>query len=342
MTEPVLEVENLNIRYHTQQADIAAVTDASFTIEEGQYHGLVGESGCGKSTIAKSIIGGLDANGEISAGKIKFRGKEIQDFDDEAHNKEIRWKRIAMIPQASMNSLDPVMRINNQALDLAEVHTDWTEKKTMDRLRELFDIVGLPAERMRDYPHQFSGGMQQRVVIALALLLGPDLIIADEPTTALDVIMQDQIMAHLQEIKEDIDVSLLLITHDISLVFEECDSMAVMHGGQIAESGSIRDVFYDPKHPYSILLQKTFPDIRYPDQELATIDGTPPVLSGEVTECTFADRCPWAEPLCRDQAPPLEPSEGDPTHLNSCIRSHEMDDLAAEETRHAEVTDDIN
>jgi len=340
MSEPVLEVEDLNIRYETDGGDVAAVTDASFAIDDGEYHGLVGESGCGKSTIAKSVIGGLDANGYVSSGRIKFRGEEIQDFTDGEYSDRIRWKNISMIPQASMNSLDPVMRIHKQALDLSEVHTDWSEEETMDRLAELFDIVGLPPGRMRDYPHQFSGGMQQRVVIALALLLEPDLIIADEPTTALDVIMQDQVMAYLQNIKEDIDVSLLMITHDISLVFEECDSMTVMHGGQVAESGSIRDVFYDPKHPYSILLQKTFPDIRFPDQELTTIEGTPPILSGEVTECTFADRCPWAEPACREGAPPLEASDGNPNHLNSCIRSHEMDELAADETRHAEVTDD--
>jgi len=340
MSEPLLEVEDLHIRYETETGGIAAVTDASFAIDDGEYHGLVGESGCGKSTIAKSIIGGLDANGRVSAGTIRYRGEEIQDFTDDEYSERIRWKNISMIPQASMNSLDPVMRIHKQALDLAEVHTDWSEEKTMDRLEELFDIVGLPPDRMRDYPHQFSGGMQQRVVIALALLLEPDLIIADEPTTALDVIMQDQVMAYLQNIKEDIDVSLLMITHDISLVFEECDSMTVMHGGQVAESGSIRDVFYDPRHPYSILLQKTFPDIRYPDQELTTIEGTPPILSGEVSECTFADRCPWAKPECREDAPPLEPTEGNPAHVNSCIRSHEMDQLAAEETRHAEVTDD--
>ncbi len=339
MTEPVLEIENLDIRYRTDEGDVAAVNDASFEVNPGQYHGLVGESGCGKSTIAKAIVGGLDSNGEVTNGTIKLGGEEIQDLSDKEFSDQVRWKRISKIPQSSMNALDPVMRIDKQALDLGKYHTDWTKEETLDRLAELFDIVGLPTDRMDDYPHQFSGGMQQRVVIALSLLLEPDLIIADEPTTALDVIMQDQIMAHLQNIKEDTDVAMLLITHDISLVFEECDAITVMHGGQVAETGSAVDLFDNPRHPYSILLQRTFPDVRYPDQELTTIKGDPPVLTGDVAECSFADRCPWALPECRDGNPPLEPTEGEPAHLNSCIRSDEMDILTEEETGQTEVAD---
>lgn len=333
MSDPLLEIEDLNIRYETDAGDVAAVSDASFTVEEGQYHGLVGESGCGKSTIAKAILGALDRNGKIVSGKIRYRGEEIQDYDDEKLNETIRWKNIAMIPQASMNSLDPVMRISNQALDLSKVHSDWDKEKTIARLEELFEIFGLPKERIHDYPHEFSGGMQQRVVNALALFLEPDLIIADEPTTALDVIMQDQIMAHLEEIKEELDISMLMITHDISLVFEECDAMTVMHGGQVAETGSVRDIFYDPHHPYSILLQQTFPDIRDPDRELVTIKGDPPAFWGEISKCTFAERCPWAVTECTSQTPPLAPTNGDISHLNSCIRSDEMDVLAADINR---------
>ncbi len=333
MSEPLLELEDVSIRYETDAGEVAAVTNASFSMDEGEYHGLVGESGCGKSTIAKAILGVLDRNGEIKSGKIRYRGEEIQDYGDEEYNEHIRWKNVAMIPQASMNSLDPVMRISNQALDLAGEHTDWDDDRAIDRLEELFEIFGLPTERIHDYPHEFSGGMQQRVVNALALFLEPDLIIADEPTTALDVIMQDQIMAHLEEIKKELDISMLMITHDISLVFEECDTMTVMHGGQVAETGTVRDLFYRPHHPYSILLQQTFPDIRDPDRELVTIEGDPPAFWGEVRECTFAERCPWAIAECTSGDPPLEPTEGDESHLNSCIRSDEMDVLAADITR---------
>jgi peptide/nickel transport system ATP-binding protein len=332
MSDPLLEVEDLCINYHTGGSDIRAVTDASFTVDEGEYFGLVGESGSGKSTIAKSIIGGLDDNGEVVSGKIRYKGEEIQDLTDSELSDTIRWKEIALIPQGSMNSLDPIMKLSDQAIELAQTHTDWGEQKALDRFRELFEIVGLPEERINDYPHQFSGGMQQRAIIALALFLEPSLIIADEPTTALDVIMQDQILNYLDQIRDQGDVSMLMITHDISVIFETCDSLAVLHGGQVAESGKTTSVFDRPRHPYSILLQEAFPDIRFPDRELTNIQGQPPQLTEEVDYCTFADRCPWAVEGCRQGAPPLEPIEGDDEedHRAACIRSHEMEELAAE------------
>lgn len=330
MSEPLLEVENLDIHYETEDSTLKAVTNASFTIEQNEFFGLVGESGSGKSTLAKAIIGGLDENGEIASGKIRYKGEEIQDYSERQFSDNIRWKEISLIPQASMNSLDPIMRIDRQAVELANTHTDWSEDKAIDRLHELFEIVGLPENRIYDYPHQFSGGMQQRAIIALSLFLKPSILIADEPTTALDVIMQDQVLKHLDEIKETQDISMVMITHDISVVFETCDSVAVLHGGLIAEEGGIKDVYDNPRHPYTILLQEAFPDIRFPDRDLGVIKGKPPELTGEVDFCTFADRCPWAREDCRQGLPPLEPLEGDTDHLTSCIRSHEMEELAAE------------
>jgi oligopeptide/dipeptide ABC transporter ATP-binding protein len=189
----------------------------------------------------------------------------------------------------------------------------------------MFEIVGLPENRIRDYPHQFSGGMQQRAIIALALFLKPSIIIADEPTTALDVIMQDQIFKHLDAIKGSTDTSMILITHDISLVFETCDELAVMHGGQVAETGEITDVYDEPKHPYSYLLQKAFPDIRYPNRELQTIEGTPPQQFGDVNYCTFADRCPWSTEECRESAPELFTTDGSADgHRAACFRTEEI------------------
>ncbi len=330
MSEPLLELEDLHIEYGTRDQDVHAVSDVNLSLGDNEYYGLVGESGCGKSTIAKAIVGGLDENGEVTAGKIKYKGEEIQEFSEAEFRERIRWQEIAVIPQSAMNSLDPLMRISTQAVELVQQHTDQSEEEALGRLRDLFDVVGLPESRITDYPHQFSGGMKQRAIIAMSLILEPSLIIADEPTTALDVIMQDQILGFLRDIREDRDVSLLMITHDIAVVFENCDSIAVMHGGQVSESGPVGDILDNPRHPYTYLLQKSFPDIRYPDRELDVIDGNPPVLHGDVDFCSFVERCPWAQPECREGAPPLEPSVPGGDHRDACIRSDEMEALFAD------------
>ncbi|MFC6724098.1 ABC transporter ATP-binding protein [Halobium palmae] len=337
MTEPLLEVDDLDITYRTKSGDLKAVADASFSIDPNEYFGLVGESGCGKSTLAQAVTGSLDANGRISAGTVKYRGEEVQDLSEKQYNERIRWKEVAVIPQSAMNSLDPLSRISEQAIEVAEAHTDWSEEKAVEKLKELFDIVGLPTSRVKDYPHQFSGGMKQRAIIAFSLLLDPSLIIADEPTTALDVIMQDQFLKYLDELREARDFSLLFITHDIAVVFEMCDSMAVMHGGQMAEQGSTTAIFDESRHPYTIMLQRAFPDIRYPNRKLEGIEGTPPTLQEEVDYCTFADRCPWAEPECREAAPPLESMPDGESHGVACFRSDEMESLAQE---HLDENDD--
>mgnify|MGYP000459967927 CR=1 FL=1 len=336
MTDPLLEVEDLTVKYRTEDGMLTAVSDASFTIESGEYFGLVGESGCGKSTLTKSLLKGLDSNGRITSGSVRYKGEDLAALSEEAINERIRWKEVSWIPQSSMNSLDPLQRVSEQALELAAVHTDLTRQEAMDQFRELFEIVGLPRDRVTDYPHQFSGGMQQRAVIALALFLDPDLIIADEPTTALDVIMQDQVFKYLDRIKETTDTSVLLITHDISVVFESCDKIAIMHGGQVAETGPVTDLFDEPRHPYSILLQEAFPDVRYPNRDLGVIEGRPPESMGEVDYCTFVDRCPWAVEECSAHAPPLEPV-GDPGdgHDVACFRADEVLDLYRAETDHS-------
>ena len=337
--EPILAVEDVTIQYQTEQGPLTAVSDASFEIYEGEYFGLVGESGCGKSTIVKSILRGLDDNGEITSGTIRYRGEEIQDLTEEEMNQTIRWKEISWIPQSSMNSLDPLQRVSEMALELAEVHTDLSRAEARERFVEMFEVVGLPEDRIDDYPHQFSGGMQQRAIIALALFLDPSLVIADEPTTALDVIMQDQVFKYLDDIKEQLDTSLLLITHDISVVFESCDAMAIMHGGQVAETGSVLDIYDSPRHPYSILLQEAFPDHRYPKRELAVIEDQPPQVMGIADYCTFVERCPWAVEECAERAPPLEPLIDGSDHRASCFRKDEVHELYADTT---EATPGVN
>ncbi len=336
---PLLEVENLDVTYRTREQDIKAVAGASFSIDPNEYFGLVGESGCGKSTLAQAVIRGLDENGEITGGEIRYKGKEIQDLSSKEFNEQIRWNEISVIPQSAMNSLNPLERISDQAVEVADAHSNWSREKTLEKLRELFDVVGLPESRVTDYPHQFSGGMKQRAIIAMSLLLEPSLVIADEPTTALDVIMQDQFLKYLDDLREIRDFGLLFITHDIAVIFEICDSLAVMHGGQIAEGGTVEDIFDTPRHPYTILLQQAFPDVRYPDRELEEISGIPPTPGPEIDGCTFADRCPWSEPACREGAPPLNSLEDDPGHVTSCIRSDEMEQLAVDYLADRESTE---
>jgi len=323
---PLLEAEDLTVQYSTREGELTAVSDATFRIEEGEYVGLIGESGSGKSTVAKAIMKGLDSNGRITSGSLRYKGKDLVGMSEAEMNEEIRWTEISWIPQGSMNSLDPLQRVSDQAVEIANDHTDMPRDEVLERFRELFEIVGLPEERINDYPFQFSGGMQQRAIIALALFLDPSLVIADEPTTALDVIMQDQVFKYLKRIRDVSDTSLMLITHDISLVFESCDEMLVMHAGQIAESGTVTEVYDEPRHPYTILLKEAFPDIRDLDRDLRTIPGKPTTDYGEIDYCTFADRCPWAVPECRQGAPPLEPSakEDSDTHRIACIRRDEV------------------
>lgn len=331
MSEPLLKVEDLTVKYRTQENDVTAVSNASFEIDEGEYFGLVGESGCGKTTMIKSLLGGLDDNGYIESGTVEYQGKEIQNYSDTELNEKLRWKEVSWIPQGSMSSLDPLQRVDEQALEIAQVHTDMSKEEVDERLQELFDIVGLQESRISDYPHQFSGGMEQRALIAFALLLNPSLLVADEPTTALDVIMQDQVFKYLDEIRETQDTSMILVTHDISVVFESCDKIAIMHAGQVAERGDINNVFNNPRHPYSILLQEAFPDVRDPNRELEIIDGTPPQNLDDVDYCTFAERCPWAVDECQAEAPPMREVPDDQDHTVACIRSDEVLELYKDE-----------
>lgn len=332
MTQPLLELKDLSIEYQTSQGPLTAVSNVSLDIRSGEYYGLVGESGCGKSTVIKSIIGGLDDNGDIRDGEILYKGEPIHTLSESELNKNIRWKEISLIPQSSMNSLDPLRTISSQAIELAEVHTDLNKQEALERIKDLFEIVGLQQTRVSEYPHQFSGGMQQRAIIALALFLEPELIIADEPTTALDVMMQDQVFRYLDRVQQELGTSMMLITHDISLVFESCQRMTVMHAGQAAESGTVVELFDNPRHPYTILLQRAFPDVRFPDRELEEIEGFPPQEFGEINYCTFVARCPWAIEECEASSPTPEPVGGSDTHRASCFRKDEVLELYREES----------
>ncbi|WP_251330949.1 ABC transporter ATP-binding protein [Haloplanus pelagicus] len=300
----LLDVRDLTIEYETDRGTITAVSDVSFTVDEAEYFGLAGESGSGKSTIIKAIMGGLDSNGQVASGEIYYKEHPVHDMSERELNEHIRWNEISWIPQSSMNSLDPLKRVSDQAIDIASRNSDLSEDEALERFKEMFELVGIQESRIHDYPHQFSGGMQQRAIIALALFLDPELIIADEPTTALDVLMQDQIFQYLTSLRDQSETSAIVVTHDISIIFESCDSMALMHAGQMAEIGTVEEVHGNPRHPYALLFQNAFPDIRYPKQDLEIIDGHPPEMLGETDFCSFVDRCPWATEECRNEAPP--------------------------------------
>jgi len=298
----LLEVDNLSVEYETSEGNIEAVKNVSFEIQEGERFGLVGESGCGKTTLAKSIIRLLPENGEVTKGSVKFKSSNGEKVDlVTANNKklrQLRWEEFALISQSAMNALDPVYTVGDQIIEAIQLHRDVSKSNASGEARELLSRVGIDQDRVDSYPHQLSGGMRQRVMIAMALALEPSLIIADEPTTALDVMTQDHILAQIDDLSEDIGNSLLMITHDISVVSETCDRVGVMYGGELIEVGKLEQVFTDPEHPYTQGLLNAFPSLEGDESDLITIEGEPPDLTNPPTGCQFYDRCPYREDAC--------------------------------------------
>jgi oligopeptide/dipeptide ABC transporter ATP-binding protein len=321
----LLDIRDVSIEYQLEKGTLEAVSEVSLAVEAGETVGIVGESGCGKTTMTKSILGLLDDNGAISGGEITYKGETISEFSEPRLREEIRWQEVSYIPQNAMASLDPVHTVGAQMKEVIRAHTDQTKKEAHDRSAELFERVGLEAARLRDYPHELSGGQRQRVTIALSLALTPSLIIADEPTTGLDVVVQDEIMNLLDEIQQDIGCAILFVTHDMSVIAEVSDRVVVMYAGRTAEVGSITDVFVDSAHPYTIGLQNAFPKMEYAPafDSLVSIPGSPPDLSDPPHGCRFADRCPWSTAECIEHHPPeVEVDDG---HTIECHYPGEAD-----------------
>lgn len=315
-----LEIENLTIQYQTSHGPVHAVRGVTLAVERGHAMGLVGESGCGKTTFARAVIGVLPKNAAILGGTVRFDGEDLLALSAERQN-AYRWRRIAMVPQAAMDSLDPVYRVGDQMTETMRLRGGLSRGEARDLTLRLFSQVGLEPSRMRLYPHELSGGMKQRVVIAMALALSPQLVIADEPVTALDVIVQHQVLRTLRELQETLQLSMLLITHDISVVADLCDEVAVMYAGRIVETGSVRQVFATPHHPYTMGLRNAFPSLRAGAGSLVPIEGFPPDLAHPPHGCAFAPRCPFVINRCWTEDPALLPASGGQSA--ACHRANE-------------------
>lgn len=303
IVKPILNIMNLSIAYKVGDKYAKALNEISFSISAGERIGLIGESGCGKSTLLKTIMGVLPGNAKILAGKIELNGKNLLELDSEARRKT-RWADISMITQSALNALNPVQRISDQICEAIRAHENVSYKQAMARVEELFELVGVAKSRAREYPHQFSGGMRQRAIIAMALALSPQLVLADEPTTALDVIVQDQIFTKLKLLQKKMGFAMILVTHDLSLVVENCQKTIVMYGGQMVEFGPTADLALKPLHPYTIGLKNAVPVLGSSKNPIS-IPGTPPNLLLEQKGCLFAERCPIATEKCRNEIPKL-------------------------------------
>jgi len=319
----LLEISDLKTYYQAEEGDIHALDGVNLTLNENETIGIVGESGSGKSTLAKSIIQTLPDNARTPEGSVYFEGVDLTKLSEKELRK-YRWEEISIIPQSAMNALDPVYTVGAQIREVIRSHRPKTSKsEANERARELFQLVGLEPDRIKDYPHQFSGGMKQRAMIALALALDPKVVIADEPTTALDVITQKNVLDNIDKLRERTGISMLLITHDISVVSERSDKIAVVYGGRIVEFADAETIIQNPKHPYTLGLRNAFPTLSEGEQQLTSIPGTPPDLLSPEPECRFVERCPFATSMCRSQLPELR--EVEDGHYVECIRVGEAE-----------------
>lgn len=318
MGENILEVRNLEIRYVTDEETVYAVNDISFALQKGESIGLVGETGAGKTTTALGIMGLVpDPPGEVVAGSIMFEGKDLLQLS-EKQMREIRGGKISMIFQDPMTSLNPVMTVGEQIAEVVLLHNKISKAEARKRAIEMLEQVGIPGSRCDDYPHQFSGGMKQRVVIAIALACSPELLIADEPTTALDVTIQAQVLELMKKLKREYNTSLILITHDLGVVAKICDKVAVVYAGEIIESGTLKDIYTDKRHPYTIGLFDSLPDIENDAATLKVIQGMVPDPANLPEGCKFHPRCPYATGACKSGTiPPVRISE---SHMVRCNR----------------------
>jgi len=301
MNENILSVKNLNMHYETISGNVSAVRNVSFDIKKGESFGLVGESGCGKTSVAMSLVQLQADNAVISEGSIKLDGKELIGLS-ESELRTVRWDGISIVFQGAMNAWNPVIKIGEQIREaIREHYPENTKAQNIEKITELFSMVGLDQNILDRFPHELSGGMKQRAVIALALSCDPKLVIADEPTTALDVVIQDQILNEIKKVQDLLGLSLIYISHDIAVIAEMTTTMAVMYAGSIVEMGPTDEVFKNPKHAYTRLLLESTPSVVGDKKKLRSLDGEPPSLIGDIKGCTFSPRCPEPTDDCKNQ-----------------------------------------
>lgn len=303
---PVLDVQQLSTYYSTSRGYVRAAEGVSFQLEKGEAMGLAGESGCGKTTVALSLLKILPSNGRIVSGKIIVKGVDIVKLDENKMRKDIRWKRVSMVFQGAMNALNPLYKVGDQIVEAIKLHEpEVTRKEARERTAKLFEMVGLEPSRAENYPHEFSGGMKQRALIAMSLANNPDLVIADEPGTALDVIVQAQVLRLMKELKDRLNLSVIMISHDLSMIAEVCQKIGIMYAGYLVEYGDIIKIFKKPLHPYTMDLIESFPSIKAEKQEMVSIPGFPPDLLNPPPGCRFHPRCKYAMDICRKTTPQL-------------------------------------
>jgi peptide/nickel transport system ATP-binding protein len=313
---PLLDIRGLCVEYLTQKGPVRAAEDVWLSIAKGQIVGLAGESGCGKSTVAHAIIRLLRPPAVITGGQVLVDGDDVLDMDEQELAR-LRWRKVALVFQSAMNALNPVMKVGDQIADTIIHHLGTSREAARARAAELLDLVGIDPRRVDAYPHELSGGMRQRAVIAIALALNPALLLMDEPTTALDVVVQREILQQIESLKQQFGFAILFITHDLSLLVEFADQIAIMYAGRIVEQAPARELFERPQHPYTEGLMRSFPPLSGPKQHLSGIPGTPPNLACPPSGCRFHPRCPLATPRCAEIEPYLQQIAGE--HLVACL-----------------------
>jgi oligopeptide/dipeptide ABC transporter ATP-binding protein len=312
---PILDITDLSVVYRTQGADVRAVEQVNLSLSAGEVVGLCGESGSGKSTLAYGATRLLRPPALVTSGSVRYSGRRITSGGDPVdlmvmNHRELhalRWREIAIVFQSAMNALNPVLRVRDQLEDAIRAHLRLPRDEVREKAATLLDLVGIPRNRLRSYPHELSGGMRQRVMIAMALATDPEVVIMDEPTTALDVVVQRDILAQIVDLKEQLGFAILFITHDLSLLLELADRIAVMYAGRLLETGSAQDIMREPAHPYTRGLLNSFPSIRGARRDLVGIPGSPPDLREKVSGCPFIPRCKYAIPACTEVDMSLAP-----------------------------------